>query len=217
MRAELLLEQDAAQNCSDGAVQRCNRHDNTGISRGRGGVEADDIGDGGEGAANCGAQHHHAAGLRGKRLAQIAQLMVLCANENRPYAAEQVVDSGGKRCKRERDGERAQRLVAIAPCASGEPFAPYALRFRKREKTRVKSVAYARSNGERDAARHEASAPFGSKRFDRGIHVWPFPLGACPMLTVRFGYKGLRLSSGRSCRSGNRCRPIRPRARPRLP
>ena len=107
MRVEALLEQNAAEHGANGAVERRDGHDDAGVARGGRRVERDHVGDGRERPSNGGAQHHDAAGLGRDGFAQVAELAVLGAHNERPQAAEQVVEACCECGKGKGDGERA--------------------------------------------------------------------------------------------------------------
>ena len=173
MRIQGLLEENTAQNRTDRAVQRGDGHDHAGVSRRRGGIQADDVGDGGERTANRSAHHHDQARLALHGLPKITQLAVFRAHEHRPDAADQIIDAGGKRSQGKRDDEGAQRRLAIAPFGTDEPFAPYALRFRQGQKARVKTVANARCHGEGNASHEVLPLALLAKRGNTLFHGFP--------------------------------------------
>lgn len=152
MPVEFLLEEDATKDCADGAVERGNGDDNSRVARCSRRVEGDDVADGCKRTADRGTEHHHDTGLGADRLPNVPELPILSAHHKRPDTAEQVVEASGERGEDERNRERAEGGVAVAPRSPCKPVSPDALGLGEREKRGVEAVAYAGRHRERNAA-----------------------------------------------------------------
>ena len=173
MRIQCLLEEKPTQHRADRAVQCRDGDNDAGVARRRGGIQADDVGDGGERTSDRSAKHHDEARPALHGLPEISQLAVFRAHEHGPDAADEVIDAGGQRAKAKVITKALERRLAVAPFRARKPFAPHALRLRQGQKARIKTVANARRHGEGDASHEVLPLALLAKRRDSLFHGFP--------------------------------------------